>query len=241
MPRLAPQLDPAALVGVMLSRVAISRAKAGRAHLYAGRLKVATILADDVTRLGLARGTTLTRDLAESIARSAARLALRTAAFNIVNRRAISKAALIRALTSRKHDPAQSRALAQEFEDRGLINEQAYAEALAHQTLRGKPAGAGLVRRKLAQRGIDRPVAERVARAASESQDGRARALELARRLLRRASLAKADPLARRRRLAAGIARRGFDPSEVRYALEHALGRSSQDPEAADDAAESSD
>ncbi len=228
-PRRAHNLDPSALAGVMISRVAISRAKAGRAHLYAGKLKIATIATDDVQRLALARGVTLDESLASAIAQSAARLALRSLALNILNRRAVSKVQLVRSLTARGHDAAAARALAEEFEQRGLINEQAYAEALANHVLRGKPAGAGLVRRKLAQRGIARPIAESVTRAAGAAQDGRARALELARRLLRRVSLAQADPLARRRRLAGAIARRGFDPAEVRYALEHALKRSREE------------
>jgi regulatory protein len=181
------------------------------------------ISTDEAQRLNLAPGTPITSDLAAAIAAAQAAMAMRDAALRVVARRAVSRAELVRTLARRGFTGAPARDLADDFARRGFINEAAYAEALAAGVLRSRPAGAGLVRRKLAQRGLPRDVADRATREAMSGRDTAQSALDLANTLLAKPSLQRADPQARYRRIAGALARRGFDPDDIARALSRAL------------------
>ena len=100
------------------------------------------------------------------------------------------------------------------------MDDARYARALAF----SKAVNAGASRRRisqeLARRGVARDVADDAIETvwAEEEVDQRAAALSLARK--RAASLAGLDPVVRRRRLYGFLARRGYDPDEIRAAVE---------------------
>ena len=144
------------------------------------------------------------------------------AAMRCLARRPFSRFELRTRLTQKGHardaiDEALARA------DRaGLLDDEAYAREAVRSELARKPAGARMIVSKLRAKGVDSALASRVAAEALGDRDPLADAVALIRR---HAGDTRTDPAALRRRLAARLARRGFDPETCRAAVERVLGR----------------
>jgi len=103
----------------------------------------------------------------------------------------------------------------------GLLDDEAYAREAVRCELARKPAGRRLIESKLRAKGIDAALASRVASEALVGRDPLDDAVALIRRY---AGDTRTDPVALRRRLAARLARRGFDPETCRTAVQRVLG-----------------
>jgi regulatory protein len=104
-----------------------------------------------------------------------------------------------------------------------LVDDAETARAWVRDRLRFAPKGRGLLRAQLLKKGVAREIADEAT--AGDAEDAAAEieiAAALARKLAARGS--SADPGALRRRLWAGLARRGFDPPTCREAIARALG-----------------
>jgi regulatory protein len=112
----------------------------------------------------------------------------------------------------------------------GYLDDRAYCERTISEVLATRPAGRRAITERLRLKGVHPDVVREVLEQAypdalAEQMAYRAAAQRLAR-------LRRDDPVARRRKLAGFLSRRGFDYDEVQKALRRALGE--LDEEAAD-------
>lgn len=144
-------------------------------------------------------------------------------ASRLIARRAYSRRALADKIVGHGFGADMARRIVDDFTRVGVLDDDALAESLVQAELSRRPAGRALLEKKLLARGIDSGTARRAVQQALENRDLVADAAQFARG---RASAmpASLDDRARRRRLYAALARRGFDPDICRVATEHALG-----------------
>ena len=102
----------------------------------------------------------------------------------------------------------------------GYLDDAAFARAWIESRDRARPRGELALRRELGQKGVDRQVADDVLSTRTEGSDGEIE-LTAALRLLdrRRSALEReSDPVKRRHKAYALLARNGFDPDTCRSA-----------------------
>ncbi len=206
------------LVSTISALVPVPR-HAGRFELLVDGRGMATLSLDAIERLGLAVGVSVA-GREETIAIEAAQLEVYDRALNLLAFRARSAAELARALV-RKGAPREmaDRAVAR-LQEQGLLDDAAYAQAFT----RAKVIGAGQSKRRvqqdLARKGVARGVSDAAIESvfADEAIDQREVVERVARKKLR--SLARLEPVVRRRRLYAFLARRGYDGEDIRAAME---------------------
>ncbi|WP_322409407.1 regulatory protein RecX [Microbacterium invictum] len=122
-------------------------------------------------------------------------------------------------LTSRGLDREAAAALVATFCDRGYLDDGRLAEQVVWSGVARKSEGRRAIARRLAQRGVERDVAD--AALAELPDDDDERALEFARGKAR--SLVGLDPQVALRRLSGQLARRGFGGSQALTAARTAL------------------
>jgi regulatory protein len=138
----------------------------------------------------------------------------------MLERSSRTTAELRQRLARRRHPAPAIEATIGRLVDVGLLNDDAYGRQFARTRLAAGRTAPARVERELMRRGIDRQTA---AAALQEvlSEDAIDVVAILDDTVRRRATtLAKLDASTRRRRLYAYLARRGFDPDEIRRALE---------------------
>ena len=195
----------------------IKRKAGGFAVKVDGRV-AATLRESSVVELRLEVGRAWDEHLAEQVARAQAFDKAFDAALGRLNRRAMSRRQLKDRLKGLGHEEAIAERVLDRLADLGFLDDEAFGRELIRQTLNAGPASPRLLQSKLAQRGlegdlIDRLVAEQAPSAAQAAQGAAA----FARKKL--ATLARLDPLARKRRLWGMLARRGFDHDTIETAL----------------------
>lgn len=173
-----------------------------------------------IERLGLAVGA-MTVGREEIIAREEALLRTYDRAVLVLAARGRAARDLERQLVRKGESPELARLAVERLASEGFVDDEAYARSF----VRSKSSGAGLARFRLKQelgkQGVERGVADEAIAEVFEEEgiDEVAKATALAAKRAR--SLAKADPLARRRRLYSFLARRGYTPSVISAALEN--------------------
>lgn len=163
-----------------------------------------------VTAMRLFVGRELDETAAEAFRCESRRALAREKALTILSQRQMSARELVDKLRQKGVDPETAAACAEWLEERGLIDEEAYAAAVVrHYAAKGY--GEGRVRAELSRRGIPRELA-----------DDALEAMPAGREKLDRLIAAKLrDPNDRDevRRLSASLYRRGFSFEEIRSAL----------------------
>lgn len=108
----------------------------------------------------------------------------------------------------------------------GLVNDQEFARAFAHDKLLKKPMGRVMLKQELRRKGISKETIEQVLSEAYGSEDEDQYAFELATKRIKlsQSSFARLDPLKQRKRLSDYLARRGFNWETVAKAVERVLG-----------------
>lgn len=192
-----------------------------------GRRTLGKVRGTDVQSLRLDIGSPITESLLAALDAAERAAEARTYAINAVSHRAMSTRTLIGKLKRRDVDESTASSIASDLAAKGILDDAAYAESVAHGELARKPAGKSFLVAKLRSRGVD----DKTARAAADhavsdpNYNAREQALTLARKKAR--SLTRlADPLAAKRRLYAQLARRGFDPETCAWATKQALAQS---------------
>ena len=196
-----------------------------RARLYLdGEEEPRTELALDlVVCHGLAPGDTLTGERLRALVREDEAYRARSAALNLLAHRA----------RSRKEfpEPVIEETLAW-LEERGYVDDRAFAESFVRDRLRLRPRGRFALARELGRKGVDREVAEAAIAAVMEAEGVEEAALardaadawaRKNRSALRKAGRSKEGRLKARRRLYGHLARRGFPPDAVRLAIASVL------------------
>lgn len=190
----------------------------GRFELLVDGRAMATLSLDAVERLHLAVGGSVA-GLEERIADEAAQLKVYDRALNLLAFRARSSAELARTLV-RKGEPKKlvDRAVERLLEQ-GLLDDGAFAQSFTRAKVLGAQQSRRRVQQDLARRGVARTVSDAAIATVFEEEgvDQRAVVEQAARKKLR--SLTKLEPLVRRRRLYAFLARRGYDAEDIRRAM----------------------
>lgn len=213
-----------------ITRITPTKRDPLRLTLRAGGRVVATLPRDQVEALGLAVGLAWTDELARRIGPAvdcdkAWRYAVRA-----LGRRALSRGELIDRLRRRGHEAKTAEQVVDRLTDKGWLDDAAYGRSVIQAERARKPAGARLLRHKLAAKRVPRDVAERLVDEAEKDHDPVAAARSFAEQRLRSATLQRADAQARKRRLWGQLARRGFDAHTIRQALQPLLGDDQDGP-----------
>jgi regulatory protein len=191
----------------------------GRFEILVEGKTYATLSLDAIERLQLAVGRSVV-GLEEHLAAESAQIKVYDRALNMLAFRARASSELARSLV-RKGELKEhvDRAIAR-LQEQGLLDDAAFAQSFT----RSKVLGAGQSRRRvqqdLARKGVARDVSDAAIDTVFEEEgvDQGAVVEDAARKKLR--SLAKLDPAVRRRRLYAFLARRGYDSSDIRSAMD---------------------
>ncbi|MEO5800715.1 MAG: regulatory protein RecX [Gemmatimonadales bacterium] len=193
----------------------------GSTRVLIGGRPAWTVPADVVRELGLTEGVALSGDSVARLDAAAEEEGAVRSGMRSLERRAHGTTELSRKLERKGHPASAVAAAIRRLTALRLLDDLGFArEYVAARSRRGR--GPDRLRHDLALLGIDR---EMIGLAVHEHEDGvedpLAQPLALARK--RAAQLRGLAPEARRRRLAAYLARRGFRGSEVRGVLESVL------------------
>jgi regulatory protein len=141
-------------------------------------------------------------------------------ALRMLDRRSRTVSELRQRLARHRHAPSAIEATLQRLVNVGLLDDDAYARQFVRSRLAAGRTAPARVQRELVHRGVDRQTAE-TALQDVVTEDAVEVETIIDDAVRRRApSLAKLDAGTRRRRLYAYLARRGFNPDEIRRALE---------------------
>jgi regulatory protein len=201
----------------------------GRFEVLVDGRRMATLSIDAIERLQLAVGRSV-RGLEERLADETAQVKVYDRALNMLAFRARASVELARALVRKGELKAHVDRAIGRLQEQGLLDDAAFAQSFT----RSKVIGAGQSRRRvqqdLARKGVARDVSDSaIATVFEEEQvDQGDVVIEIARKKLR--SLATQEPVVRRRRLYAFLARRGYDASDIRNAMD-AVGEELQERE----------
>jgi regulatory protein len=191
----------------------------GRFDVLVAGKSVATLSLDAIEQLQLVVGSSVAGK-EERIAREAAQLKVYDRALNMLAFRARSSAELARSLVRKGEakelvDHAIGRLMEQ-----GLLDDAAFAQAFTRAKVLGAQQSRRRVQQDLARKGVARDVSDAaIATVFEDEQVDQREIVEIAARKKLR-TLKKVDPLVRRRRLYAFLARRGYDSEDIRRAME---------------------
>lgn len=137
-------------------------------------------------------------------------------ALTLLGFRARSVAELRRKLLQKGADAAELEDVLEKLRDQKLLDDADFARQFARRKLTGAGASRRRITQELGRKGIRRALADEAIRELSEEDD--LDPIAAAQRVAEKKwkSLAKLDDFTRRRRLYAFLARRGFDPDEIR-------------------------
>lgn len=194
-----------------------SKRSADRSVVRVGGRGVATLSNQRVAELGLHVGQAWTPALEAQVAEAKEYDTAMRKAMNRLGARAMSRRTLDKKLKDLEFPDAVRQRVLDRLESLKLLDDEAFARMVIRSELSRKAAGPRLLSQKLWQKGIDRKLADRLIAEAVEPLDQSEEAAELARRKLK--SMSRLDPVARKRRIYAMLARRGFGPDTIDAAL----------------------
>lgn len=194
----------------------------GRVELVVNGHSLAIVSLDVVERLRLTVGRSIA-GLEEQIAAAAAQLRAYDRALNMLAFRARSAAELTRALIRKGEDKDSVHVAIDRLRDQGLLDDATFAQSFTRAKVLGANKSRRRVQQELAKKGVARSVSDAAIATVFEEEgvDQRALVEQVARKKLR--TLGRLEPLVRKRRLYAFLARRGYDGEDIRSAM-HAVG-----------------
>jgi len=163
-----------------------------------------------------------TEALAEKLDAEVRRRLCERSAVRLLASRMRSRAGLVQALVRRGHDAPTAEACAEDYAERGAINDARFAEVVVRNELARKPAGRRLLEAKLHAKGVRGEPAGRAVEAALADRDELADARQVA-RASARSIRDGTEPDVFRRRLSGRLARRGFSGEVVRRVVDELL------------------
>jgi regulatory protein len=194
---------------------------------YPGRFAVAvdgtdaaTVSIDAIERLALRLGVEVTDRLATALVDETAAVAVYDKAVRLLAGRGYAVAELTRRLTRHGSEARHVAVAIERLTAAGLLNDAEFARSLTRSRVRSRGASARRVKQELSRYGVAADVAAEAVDEVfvDEQVDEATVAEQLARR--RAATMRGLDPMVRRRRLYAYLARRGYDADDVRRAVE---------------------
>jgi regulatory protein len=192
--------------------------RAGRFDVQVDGESMATLALDAIERLRLSIGRSV-EGLEERIAAESAQLKVYDRALNMLALRSRASAELTRSLV-RKGEAREhvDRAIAR-LQEQGLLDDATFAQSFTRARVLGANQSRRRVQQDLSRKGVARDVSEAAIATVFEEEgvDQRELVEAAARKKLR--SLTKLEPVVRRRRLYGFLARRGYDPDDIRRAM----------------------
>jgi regulatory protein len=190
----------------------------GRFDLLVDGEPFAILSLDAIERLQLAVGRSVD-GLEERILREAAQIKVYDRALNMLAFRARSSSELARALVRKGEEKADVDRAVIRLQEQGLLDDAAFAKSYARAKVVGASQSRRRVQQGLAKKGVARDVSDAAIATVLEEEEVDQRAIVevAARKKLR--SLARLEPLVRRRRLYAFLARRGYDSDDIRSVM----------------------
>jgi len=190
----------------------------GRFDVLVEGKRYATLSLDAIERLRLAVGGTVA-GLEERIAGEAAQLKVYDRALNMLAFRARSSAELVRGLVRKGEMRELAERAVARLREQGLLDDAAFAQSFTRAKVLGAKQSKRRVQQGLAKKGVARSVSDAaIATVFEEEQVDQSGIVEEAARKKMR-SLLELDPVVRRRRLYAFLARRGYDGEDIRRAM----------------------
>ncbi len=175
----------------------------------------ATIHTDVLTRHGLGPGVEWTPELACAVRGDQQRALAYADALGVITRSVVTRARLMTKLRSKGHETEAAQAAADRLEHAGLLDDRrasfAAARAIAN---RNGGAGRRLIESKLRAQGVHESLAREATDEALADRDSLADATALAQKKWRTLR-ERTDAATAKRRIAAALARRGFDLETV--------------------------
>lgn len=205
----APERAPRPLAPGTVTRLTAQEKNADRVSVYLDGAFAFGVHQDLVLEYGLHRGRVLDVDEQQAIADADARLGARSTALAYLSYRARSRREVAGKLAERGTPGAVAEETLAWLEERGYLDDAAYAEQYAQSRSRAHGYGPERVRMELLRRGVDRETAEAAVRGAFEAEE----TLETARTHAHKrwpALLREPDARKRRRKLFDFLVRRGF-------------------------------
>ena len=185
-----------------------------------GRRVIARLRADDVESIGLRAGGILTDEQAGAIEGVLAITKARKDALRLLGRRGYSCGQLVDRLKRKGHAESIAHEVVDELRAGDWLDDEEYARAVAREIRARGPASTRLIIQKLRQRRIDGDLARRVAEETLADTDPVEEAITLAEKRMR--SMRSVPRATAARRIAAALARRGFDMDTIRTAIRRA-------------------
>lgn len=187
---------------------------------------------DLLLRAGLAPGDTLSDAEREALERENETYRAREAALSLLGHRARAGVELRRRLARKDFSEAAIDEVMAWLDERGYIDDRAFAEAFVRDRLRLRPRGRMALRQELRKKGVENAVADAAIDSVMDASEVGERDLALQaaqawarknRSALRAASRSSDDRTRVRRRLYGHLARRGFAGDAVRAAISAVL------------------
>jgi len=205
-----------------VTRIERQERRAGRVNIYVDGRFAAGVSAETLARSGLRTGDKVDERLLESLRKEEDRATAKSAALRLLGTRPRSVKELRDRLLEKEFAEATIQPVLEQLTRAGLLDDDLFARMFIRHTLKLRPVGRIVLRQRLLLRGVDARTADSALE--EEMPDPATQALAVARQLLRRSrgSLPAGDPKIRRR-LAAGLARRGFPWSIISGALRTVL------------------
>ena len=203
----------------VITAVSENARRAGRFDIVVDGRPVAVLSLDAVERLHLRVGAPFGDEVALAVDDASAAQRTYDRALDLLAARARAARELARALLRKGAAPPHVDAAIARLQELGLLDDAAFARQFA----RAKRAGAGFSRRRLqaelARRGVARGVVDSALREVLDDEEVDPAAVidRVAAKKMRLLSALPAE--VRRRRLYAYLARRGYDPDEIRAAI----------------------
>lgn len=203
----------------VISGIVASPRREGRFEILVDGKSFATLSLEAIDRLQLRVGREL-HGLEERIATEASQLKVFDRALNMLAFRARSSAELSRALVRKGDDRAQVEHVVGRLKEQGFLDDAAFARSFVHAKVVGAKQSRRRVQQDLGRKGVARDVADAAISDvfAEESIDQTTIVEEAARKKLR--TMSRLEPLVRKRRLYAFLARRGYDGDDIRRAMD---------------------
>jgi regulatory protein len=202
----------------LITAIVPSPRRPGRFSLSIDGQHCAVLSLESIERLRLAVGGSVVGKEQE-IEREAIVVKVYDRALNMLALRARSSRELARSLVQKGEEQAHVDRAIEKLTEQGLLDDAAFAESFTRSKALGARQSKRRVQQGLAKKGVARDVSDAAIATVFEEEgvDQRGLVLDAARKKLR--SLTKVEPLVRRRRLYAFLARRGYELDDIRAAL----------------------
>lgn len=195
----------------------------GRVTVIVDGLEAAVVPIEALAALGLSVGRQYD-DVAVRVAEAAADMRAYDRALALLAHRGRSREELRRSLIRKGESAPAVESALERLVQAGLLDDASYARSYSRSKVLGPGHSRRRLRQELARRGVDREVADDAIEdvLTDEAVDEEAIIERVARRKLR--ALARLDAETRDRRLWAFLARRGYEPDDIRRAIAKVTG-----------------